>query len=82
MYQRNEFCRNVFDAVNINKARILKMKPIKPNISGRMLIADGHFDCDRGSNNVSLIYKPDAKPTYSNASCNDSNGSGSVLSSI
>jgi hypothetical protein len=53
--------------VNINKARALKINPIKPNISGRMPIADGHFDCNRGSNNFSSIYKPDVKPTYFNA---------------
>ncbi len=64
--------------MNINKARILKIKPIKPKISGRTLIVDGQFDGDCGDNNVSFIYKPDAKLTYLNASYKDSNGSDSV----
>jgi hypothetical protein len=65
--------------VNITKAIILKIKPIKPNISGRILIADDQFDKDRGNNNkVSFICKPDVKPTYFNRSCNDANGSDCV----
>jgi hypothetical protein len=64
--------------VNINKARILKIKPIKPKINGRILIADGQFDGNGRNNNVSFIYKPDVKPTYLNASYKDSNGSNSL----
>jgi len=64
--------------VNINKARILKIKPRKPNISGRILITDSQFDGNCRDNNVSFIYKPDVKPTYLNASRNESNRCDSV----
>ena len=43
------------------------------------LLIDGHFDCNRGNNNVSFIYKPDVKPTYFNASYNDSNESVALM---
>jgi len=47
--------------VNINKARILKSKPIKPKINGRTLITNSQFDDNGG--NVSFIDKPDAMRT-------------------
>jgi hypothetical protein len=65
--------------VKINKARILKIKPINPNISGRITIIDGQLDWDRNEVDDSFRYKPDAKPTYFKASCNDSNESIPVL---
>ncbi len=49
---------------------------MKPKLSGRRLNIDGQFGNDCGNNNTdSLICKPDVKPTYFNASYNDSNGS-------
>jgi hypothetical protein len=51
----------------------LNIKPIKPKLSGRRLNTDGQFGNDCGNNNKdSLICKPDVKPTYFNASYNDS----------
>ena len=69
----------MFDDVNIIKARILKIKPIKPKISGRKVNIDVQFESERGSFNVSLIYKPDVEPRYIKASYIDSNASVSVL---
>jgi len=54
----------------------LKIKPINPKLSGRRVNADGQLGRDWGNKTiVSLIYKPDVKPTYFNASYKDSNGS-------
>lgn len=55
---------------------------MKPNINGRILVADAQFDGDRGDSNVSLIYKPEVKPTYVNAASNDSKRSNSLLLAI
>jgi hypothetical protein len=51
------------DAVNINEARILKSKPIKPKINGRTLITNSQFDDNGGDDDVSFIDKPDAMRT-------------------
>jgi hypothetical protein len=65
--------------VNINKARMLKIKPINPRISGIRVETDDHIDCVRCNTDDSFKFKPEVNLTYDKASNNDSNESDALV---
>lgn len=57
---------------------MLKISPMNPRMSGRMLMVDGHLDWEVGNNALSLMYKPDVNPTNFKAFSSEPKGSDSI----